>query len=359
MEPADISRISVILPSYNPPEKIIEVISSVMKQGFSDVIVIDDGSGEASRPIFDEAEKIEGCTVLRHEVNKGKGAAIKTGFGYFLENRPSAIGAVTADDDGQHLPEDIKRCAEAMAESGALVLGVRDFGGPDVPARSLIGNKLTIFALKLVTGFKFTDTQTGLRAAPAGYIKALREIRGSRFEYETNMLICSRREGIRIAEVPIKTVYEDAGRPSHFRTLADSIKIIRQILKYSLGSIISCGMDILGFYVLMRLFLNSLNYGQWSAIFFSTVIARAVSATFNFIFNKNIVFKYKGEHIRKPVMKYCALCVFSLALSSQAVALISQIPAINTPLSVTGVKIFVDAGIFALNYAVQRKWIYR
>ena len=231
MEPIDISKVSVILPSYNPPERMLDVIKSVIGEGFTDVIVINDGSGKDALPVFSEAEKISGCTVLHHEANKGKGAGIKTGMAYFMGNRPLGIGVVTIDDDGQHLPEDIRRCAETMAESGTFVLGVRDFDDPDVPKRSLIGNKLTILALRLVTGFYFTDTQTGLRAAPREYIEALLGIAGNRFEYETNVLILSKKEGIQVTEVPIKTVYPEGGRPSHYRTFADSFKIVKIIIK--------------------------------------------------------------------------------------------------------------------------------
>ena len=353
-----IEKVSVILPSYNPTEKILEVIQNVIKQGFCDVIVINDGSRAEKAPIFDEISKVGGCIVLTHEANKGKGAGLKTGFKFFMENRQGGLGVVTIDDDGQHLPDDIRRCAEAMLESEAFVLGVRDFTKPEVPARSRAGNTATAAALRLLVGLDISDTQTGLRAIPAKYIGSLCRVLGNRFEYETNALLTAKKERFSIRQVPIETVYFEDHK-SHYRTFKDSVAIIKQISKYSISSIISCGIDVLGFFLLMNLFGSYSAFRQWTVILISTFIARIVSSTFNFIFNREIVFKYSGKSVKKPVLKYCALCAVSLLLSSQLVALIAATPFINTPLSITFIKIAVDAGLFILNYFAQKKWVYR
>ena len=354
----EIEKVSVILPSYNPSEKILEVIRGVLGQGFCDILVINDGSRAEHAPIFDEISKIGGCTVLTHEVNKGKGAGLKTGFRFFRDNRPDGLGVVTIDDDGQHLPEDIRRCAEAMAESGDFILGARDFSRPDVPDRSRVGNRVTAAVLRVLAGLDISDTQTGLRAIPAKYINALCGVAGSRFEYETNVLLTAKRDRFSIAEVPIETVYFEDHK-SHYRTFKDSVAVVKQISKYSVGSIVSCGMDILGFFLLMSAFGAYFGFSQWTAIFLSTVIARAVSSAFNFAFNKKVVFKYSGKSTKRPILKYIALCIVSLILSSQLVALIAASPFVNTAFSTTMVKVVVDAGLFLVNYIVQRKWVYR
>jgi glycosyltransferase involved in cell wall biosynthesis len=354
---AQISAVSVILPSYNPTEQILTVIRDVISQGFADIIVINDGSGDESFPVFDAVDELSGCTVLTHDVNRGKGAALKTGMAYYLENRPDGIGVVTIDDDGQHLPEDIRLCAEALCEKDAFVLGVRDFSSPEVPSKSRIGNKLAASAFRVGIGLDISDTQTGLRAIPGNYIETLLYIDGSRFEYETNVLVAAKKHSFRIAEVPIHTVYLDGNKGTHYRPLADSFMIFLQFAKYSLGSLISFGIDLLGFYLLLKLLGGHLP--EWAAIFLCTLTARAVSSVFNFFFNKNVVFKRKGINAHRAVLRYILLCCAVLVLSSQLVALISRLATVVLPLAVTLIKIAVDAVLFAANYFIQKKWVYK
>ena len=97
------NNISVIIPAYKPDGKLLNTLKELVEAGFDDLLVIDDGSGSEYLPIFEQVEAIPQCTLLRHPVNKGKGAGLKTAMNYFLENRPEGIGVVTADADGQHL----------------------------------------------------------------------------------------------------------------------------------------------------------------------------------------------------------------------------------------------------------------
>ena len=125
---------TVIVPSLNPDGKMVNTVKSILAEGFTDVVVVNDGSGPEYLPFFEEVAKLPGVTLLTHEVNKGKGRAMKTAFAYILENRKDVAGVVTVDADGQHLPKDIRACAEAMEASGErVILGVRDFSQPQVP----------------------------------------------------------------------------------------------------------------------------------------------------------------------------------------------------------------------------------
>ena len=117
-------QVTVIIPAYKPDEKLISTLNDLTVAGFSDILVVDDGSGTEFAPIFDQVKEIPACTLLRHPVNRGKGAALKTAMTYFLDNRPEQAGVVTADADGQHLAKDIAAVSGAMAESGKVVLGV-------------------------------------------------------------------------------------------------------------------------------------------------------------------------------------------------------------------------------------------
>ncbi|MCL2184442.1 MAG: glycosyltransferase family 2 protein [Treponema sp.] len=354
-----LSKISVVLPSFNPSKEIISVIQRVINQGFSDVIVINDGSREDTSSIFDEVSKINGCTVLHHNENMGKGAALKTGMTYFLENRPLNIGIITIDDDGQHLPEDIKLCAQEMAESGFMVLGARDFNKPSVPLKSRIGNKLSAKLFSASVGLDIADCQTGLRAIPGKYLKTFLNVSGNRFEYETNMLIEAKKERFSLKEVPISTVYIDGNKSTHFKPVRDSIKIIFQFIKYAQSSLISFAIDLLCFYIFLNLLRSHSFFGSWNVILISTIASRILSSLFNFFFNKNFVFKYSGKSIFKTALKYYILCGISMLLSGNITAVLSYVFNINAAFLVTLIKIAVDMGLFVMNYYIQRKWVFK
>ena len=188
------TNISIILPSYKPDEKLEATVLGFIEAGFEDIIVVDDGGGEEYKAIFDRVAALEKCTVLTHEVNRGKGVALKTAFKWYCENR-DGLGVVTADGDGQHTPEDTYNVAVAMEKSGNIILGVRDFSQPDVPERSKKGNTITSSVFKLFVGMNISDTQTGLRGIPAKYLEKMCGIYGDRYEYETNMLLYMKRWG--------------------------------------------------------------------------------------------------------------------------------------------------------------------
>ena len=287
-----INRISVIIPSYNPSEKLTEVVQSVVNQGFSDIILIDDGSKGESASVFDRTLQIDGCTVLRHEVNKGKGAALKTGMAYFLLNRPDGTGLITIDDDGQHLATDVRNCAEFMQKNGVITLGARNLKNSGVPLKSRFGNGFATLAFRLGVGLNISDTQTGLRAIPRGYIETFLNISGNRFEYETNMLITIKKLRLEIAEVPITTVYTDKNKNTRFKVLKDSLVIYFQFIKYSVSSMLSAFIDVSCFYLLLMLIGGVLNQSHWVTVTISAFIARGISSMFNFLFNKNIVFGF-------------------------------------------------------------------
>ena len=111
---------TVIIPSLNPDEKIISTVQSLVDVGFDDIILVDDGSKEEFKSRFEEAKYFSGVTVLVHEVNKGKGRAMKTAFEYILNNRPNKPNVITVDGDGQHLVVDVKKCIELLEENPTL-----------------------------------------------------------------------------------------------------------------------------------------------------------------------------------------------------------------------------------------------
>ena len=205
---ADLSKISVILPSLDPDEKLNAVIDGLLEYGFSDIILVNDGSKPENLHYFtDAAQAHPEIHVLTHEVNRGKGAGLKTAFNYVLENRPDCLGVVTVDGDNQHHPEDTRACCEHMLETDRITLGCRDFSLPHVPPRSRFGNRTTSGVFKLFCGITLSDTQTGLRAFPRDTLELMAQVGGDRFEYETNVLLAMKTNGLPFDEVKIRTVY--------------------------------------------------------------------------------------------------------------------------------------------------------
>ena len=219
--PADVRflrEVAAVVPVFDPEPALPGLCRGLLER-FGLVVVVDDGSAR-SREAFDMLPPE--VVVLRHDSNRGKGAAIKTALTW-LDGRVG--GAVFVDGDGQHDPRDALAVAAKMVESGETVLGVRDLGGDGVPARSRIGNAWMRFYLRLFCGARVSDTQTGLRAIPSRLFRRLASVRGDRFEYEMRMLAMLHRAGERIGEVSIRTIYVQGNRTSHHRPFRDSVRI--------------------------------------------------------------------------------------------------------------------------------------
>ena len=224
---------AVILPSLDPDKKFKAVVDGLVGAGFEHIVIVDDGSAGANRHWFDEAAQYPQCTVLTHPHNMGKGRALKDAFAYVEQNLPEAEGVVTIDGDGQHLLKDIIACAELMLENpDKIVLGCRDFDQPNVPPRSVAGNKTTNRMFKIFFGIVISDTQTGVRAIPRRYLKSFTEIAGERFEYETNMLLQMHRRHIDFLEQKIETVYDEEDYGSHYNAVKDSWRIFKIMAKF-------------------------------------------------------------------------------------------------------------------------------
>ncbi len=347
----DSVRMTVVIPSYDPDEKLARTVDGLIALGFDDILLVDDGSAPERAGFFPSRPQ---CTLLRHEVNRGKGAALKTAFRAYLESGRQTAGVVTVDGDGQHTPEDVLRCAQTMAEEDKLVLGVRDFSGKDVPFRSRFGNNTTRFAFRLTAGLRLSDTQTGLRAIPARFLPDLLTVDGDRYEYETNVLLNLRQFGIPYTEVTIRTVYEDGNAASHFRPVRDSIRIYSLILKYAAASLASSGVDLALFF-LLSLFLTS-PAGAIAA----AAIARVASAAVNFLLNRKAVFRSKAPAGR-ALVRYCILAAAVLAVSSGTIALLTRLFSLAAPAFAplkTLLKFAVDTLLFFANYRIQKEWVF-
>ena len=348
-------NIFLVIPSLNPDEKLGKTIKSMLEAGFNDIIVVDDGSDSEHKQFFPTENN--NITLLTHEVNRGKGAALKTAFRYIKENFPDVYGVVTADGDGQHSPEDVLRCAEEIGDKREVVLGCRDFSGPDVPKRSRFGNRTTTFIFKSLCGKAISDTQTGLRGFPACLLDYLCEISGDRFEYETNMLLKFIGDGVDIKEIKIKTVYIEENKTSHFRPVRDSIRVYRFLVNYIISSLASFLADISLFAAFSFLFEKTAALKAVYIPVVATILARIVSATLNYYINKTKVFENKGK-IKNTIFKYYSLAIMQMGLSAGIVTLLSYLFGAHS-LGSTVIKMFVDTFIFLLSFRIQKLWVFK
>lgn len=156
-------QILVLIPAYEPGPQLPQLVAELLQLGVRHILIINDGSSSDCDTFFDQCTCQEQVHLIRHQGNRGKGAALRTGFQYAVEKGDVFSGVVTADADGQHRPEDIVRvCRETAGSIDAFILKSRDFQG-DVPWRSRFGNDMTRGVCRLLFGRRIKDTQTGLR----------------------------------------------------------------------------------------------------------------------------------------------------------------------------------------------------
>ena len=187
------------------------------------LIVVDDGSGSDYSELFQHVARVPDTVVLKNAVNLGKGAALKHGMNHVLVNHPDCLGVVTADADGQHAADDILKGRERTS----ITADRRDIWIPrfqrDVPFRSKIGNFISRYIYRFLIGLSLSDTQTGLRGIPRRLMELSLGIRSNRYEFETEQIIAAKGAGLQFKEVPIRTVYIDDNRGSHFNPVLNFI----------------------------------------------------------------------------------------------------------------------------------------
>lgn len=216
------NKFAIIIPVYNHPQKIYEVIERAMTLDLP-IFVIDDGSTDAT---YEKIKDIPGIHILRHAQNLGKGAAIMTGFAEAAKNSEWAI---TIDADGQHDPVDAENLINAARRfPKAIIVGMRTgMDGANVRWTSRFGRKFSNFWVWMSGGGKLEDSQSGFRVYPLPESVNL-GVQSKRFEFEVEILVMARRYGISVIEVPVDVRYDPAGvRISHFRPWLDFFRNTR------------------------------------------------------------------------------------------------------------------------------------
>lgn len=229
-----LSNVIPIVPAYNPPWRLVDLVSDLSTVGFRQIVVVNDGSHPGCNPVFSAVLDNPDVQVLRHAVNLGKGAALKTGFNHVLCGIPDCRGVVTLDADGQHLIEDVRRTMRTfMEQPEKIVLGSRSFHAESVPFFNKSGNLLVRALFRWITGCRLRDTQTGLRVLPTFFLPELLKVQANGYEFETIMLLKSLKNGIPIVEQEIETIYLTTDGVSHFKPFLDSMKICLALLNKS------------------------------------------------------------------------------------------------------------------------------
>lgn len=343
----------IVIPSLNPQGgHLKELVENLKSEGFSDIIIVNDGSRTEYDSIFETLKAESHCIVLKHCVNQGKGRALKTAFNYYLEHcMDDDSGVITVDSDGQHRVLDVRKCAEMLKQHPQdLILGCRNFDKGNIPFKSRFGNRLTRKILSFLCGVNISDSQTGLRGFSTESIRLFLSTKGERFEYETNMLIDAKENRIDFLEVPIETIYINGNLETHFHPVFDSLKIYSIFLKYVISSASSFVIDL----ALFRFFIVLLkNWNPGHYIRLATICARVLSSVYNFLMNKNVVFKNRGK-MGGSLTKYYLLCAAQMLCSGELVTLCYS----YLPVSEMFAKIIIDSLLFFASFQIQKKWVF-
>jgi glycosyltransferase involved in cell wall biosynthesis len=347
-EPQWPAALVVIIPAYQPGRGLVDIVRELAGSGPTAIVVVDDGSGPRYRALFDELLQWENVRVLRHAINLGKGAALKTGINCALVEYPGLIGVVTADADGQHDPADIRSVARRFVQSPeALVLGTRVFlsgKAGNIPLRSRLGNTVTRQVMRFAVGHRLSDTQTGLRAIPRGLLEPLLQVTAQGYEFELEMLIAAKHLGILVIQQPIRTIYETGNPTSHFQPLRDSMRIYFVLLRYTMLSLLAAGLDNLLFFSFLR---------ASGGVAGSLLAARCLELCFNYLAVRRAVFFSKEPH-RTVLPRYLLLAAANICVSWSIVSFVTS----RFPIGIMPTKVLTESFLFIANFALQRDFVF-
>jgi len=211
-------RIVAIIPALNAERTVPHVIEQA-RQHIEPVVVIDDGSSDRTG----EVARAAGAIVLRHDVNRGKGAALKTGFKWAREN--GYDGVITLDADGQHLPSEIAKFLRQRDVGGEdLIIGGRAHLFGQMLPRRRNANRFSAWCIAKCSGVKITDSQSGFRFYSARLIDGI-DLKTDGFDMESEVIVRAGRRGYRIVTIPIELGFVDGLSTSHYKPLKDTLRI--------------------------------------------------------------------------------------------------------------------------------------
>jgi len=208
----------VLIPAYNASRTIGDVVKAC-REVVSNVVVIDDGSGDDTAA----AAKSAGADVVSHPKNRGKGGALKSGFAWALEHGYEAV--ITLDADGQHLPREIPKFLRARDETRAdLIIGGRAHLFGEMLPRRRLANRFSAWSIAMASGAHITDSQSGFRLYSANLLRNVR-LRTDGFDMESEVIVHAGRGGFKVLTIPIDLGFVDGISTSHYKPLKDTLRI--------------------------------------------------------------------------------------------------------------------------------------
>lgn len=351
-------RCVLIVPALEPNKDFIGFIDELLDLHIGPIVIVDDGSGLKYRKIFRALCVRENCTVLYHERNKGKGAAIKAGIQWCLDHYSDFKGVITVDCDGQHRPRDVKAVYDKLitVQKDSLVLGIRSLNSDMTPKLSRTGNRVASSMMRALYSIDLADTQTGLRGFHRSMLDWLLTVKGDRYDYELNVLIEAKKESISFTLVPVETVYIRGNIESHYRPFADSWRIAKimalGVLKYFASSLTSTAVDLTIFILMTKLVFADLPLS--SRLLVGTLIARIFSSMLNYMINRRIVFS-QDTRFYPTMLRFYTLWVCQLSVSYTLVLTFTALSGIDEVF----IKMLVDSCLAIFSYQVQLRWVFK
>lgn len=338
---------AIIISLYRESRRTIKLCNELNELGANNIIIVNDGCKLSDSYINDLTSF--GCHIINHQSNKGKGASIKSGIKFAMDELYNIKGFITVDADGQHKAEDVMKISRAMElRPDSLILGSRDFKKSKVPFNLRFGNKLSSAYFSVITGTKCKDSQTGLRGIPSSLYELAMDTKGDRFDFEMNFLTRCADRKIPFYNINIVADYSDNDN-SNFRLIKDTYLIYRTPLKFATASIGCTAVDLILFTVFTYLLPSTL---MWNVVF-ATLLSRIVSGGINFLINRKMIFKNDAK-AKNQALRFVILFFIIMCLSTILVSALSFIP---VPVTVT--KAIVDLLLWIANYTVQRKWVFK
>lgn len=211
-------QVLVVIPAFNAERTVRDIVRGC-REFVADVVVVDDGSTDRTAAAAAEA----GARILSHGMNRGKGAALKTGFGYAMQRGYGAV--ITLDADGQHLPREIPKFLTARAETRAdLIIGGRAHLFDQMLPRRRMANRFSAWSIARCSKTNVSDSQSGFRLYSADLLLKAR-LRSDGFDLESEVIVRAGCGGFKVITIPIELGFVDGLSTSHYKPLRDSLRI--------------------------------------------------------------------------------------------------------------------------------------
>ncbi len=355
------SNAVIVIPALNPPSSFVSYAEALRREGFSRIVVVNDGSRTDKRPVFFKLKRL-GVTVVDHPHNRGQGASLRTGFQYYLDHfQGQSDGVITLNADRQIPPSDVVRIASSLHNeqamgSFALVVGTRNLEGKNVTDYDYNMGGVMKLLYHMLMGVRLNDPLSGVFGIPDLRVRQCLEIGSDGYAYATSMTMSF--EKIGFLQVPVSYANYEEGVEPAFRKIPDTIRILYTIFKkFIVYSITSVGASILD--VIMFGIFHSITFrGNPMAIIYSTICARVISASVNYLLTKHFVFHFKSDSAQETTKSAGAFFVLT-AMQCICSALIVSAMKMLLGGSAVGIKVIVDTTLFFVSYKIQHKYIFK